>query len=42
MSEPPPEQTSDDMDVGWGERPPEEDDDQRLRNEVPPHHNDRD
>ena len=30
MSEPLPEQTSDDTDVGWGERPSDEDDDQRL------------
>jgi len=39
--EPLPEQTSDDTDIGWGERPPA-DDDQRLLDERPPHHIDRD
>jgi len=42
MSESLPEQTSDDTDVGWGEVPSNEDDDRRLRDEVPPHHNDHD
>ena len=37
-----PEQTSDDTDVGWGERTRDEDDDQRLLDERPPHHIDRD
>ena len=36
-----PEQTSDDTDVGWGDEQPE-DELQRLRDEVPPHHIDRD
>jgi hypothetical protein len=31
-----PEQTSDDTDRGWGEHPPE-DDDERLIREKPPH-----
>jgi hypothetical protein len=42
MSEPLPEQTTDDTDVGWSEPPSDEDDDQRLRDDVPPHHSDRD
>lgn len=43
MTEPLPEQTSDDMDVGWGDRPcPDDDDIERLRDELPPHHVDRD
>ena len=29
--------TSDEQDTGWGERP-EQDDDERLLREVPPHH----
>jgi hypothetical protein len=43
MSESPPEPaalpdtTSDESDVGWGERPPYDDDD-RLLDERPPHH----
>jgi len=41
VSESPPEQTSDDTDVGWGELP-SDDDDRRLRDEVPPHHSDHD
>ena len=40
--EPLPDQTSDDTDVGWGERPSEADDDQRLLDDRPPHHVDRD
>ena len=42
MSEPVPEQTTDDTDVGWGERPSEEDPDdlRRFRDERPPHHGD--
>jgi hypothetical protein len=31
-----PEQTSDDTDRGWGEEP-EEDDDERLKKDKPPH-----
>lgn len=42
MSESLPEQTSDDTDVGWGEPSPPADDDERLREELPPHHVDRD
>lgn len=45
MSEPtghetevPPEQTSDDSDQGWGERPDEADDDERIAREKPPHY----
>jgi hypothetical protein len=41
MSESLPEQTADDTDVGWGELPVDDDDDRRLRDEVPPHHDDR-
>ena len=41
MSESLPEQTSDDTDIGWGDAPPA-DDDERLREELPPHHLDRD
>jgi hypothetical protein len=44
MSEPagheaevPPEQSTDDTDVGWGERP-DEDDDERIAREKPPHY----
>ena len=40
--DPLPEQTSDDTDFGWGERPADSDDDQRLLDERPPHHVDRD
>ena len=40
--DPLPDQTSDDTDVGWGERTPDDDDDQRLLDERPPHHMDRD
>jgi hypothetical protein len=32
-----PEQSADDTDLGWGERPDEADDDERLRREKPPH-----
>jgi len=42
MSESLPEQTGDDTDLGWGEVPADDDDDRRLRDEVPPHHDDRD
>jgi hypothetical protein len=35
-----PDQTTDDTDSGWGEQP--DDDDKRLRDDVPPHHLDRD
>jgi len=41
MTESLPEQTSDDTDVGWGDAP-EDDADERLRDELPPHHVDRD
>lgn len=34
-----PEQTSDDRDAAWGERP-DVDDDERYLREVPPHHGD--
>lgn len=37
MSELLPEQTADDTDAGWGE-PPQDDDEQRFRDEKPPHH----
>ena len=38
-----PDQTSDDTDIGWGDDPREaEDDVQRLRDERPPHHTERD
>ena len=44
MSEPsspegegPPEQSTDDTDVGWGEAP-DEDDDERIAREKPPHY----
>ena len=33
-----PEQSTDDTDSGWGERPHESDDDERLTREVPPHY----
>lgn len=32
-----PEQTSDDTDHGWGERPEEDDHDRWLREQRPPH-----
>jgi hypothetical protein len=32
-----PDVTSDEQDVGWGDRP-EPDDDERLLRDVPPHH----
>jgi hypothetical protein len=32
-----PDVTSDEQDIGWGDRP-EPDDDERLLREVPPHH----
>ena len=32
-----PDQTSDDTDRGWGEHPDDEDDDERLIREKPPH-----
>lgn len=32
-----PEQTSDDTDRGWGEHPAEDADDERLRQDKPPH-----
>jgi hypothetical protein len=32
-----PEQTSDDTDRGWSERPDDESDDERLIREKPPH-----
>lgn len=32
-----PEQTADDTDRGWGEHPGDEDDDERLIREKPPH-----
>jgi len=35
-----PDQTGDDTDSGWGEPEPD-DNDQRLRDDVPPHHLDR-
>ena len=35
-----PDQTADDTDAGWGERPADED--ERLLDDVPPHHVDRD
>ena len=45
MSEPsgtegedPPEQSTDDTDLGWGERPDEADDDERIAREKPPHY----
>jgi hypothetical protein len=45
MSEPtgheadvPPEQTADDTDQGWGERRDEDDDDERIAREKPPHY----
>ncbi|MEP7055804.1 MAG: hypothetical protein ABI912_11200 [Actinomycetota bacterium] len=42
MSEPTvPDRADDDSDVGWGESPPDEEDD-RLSEERPPHHEDRD
>jgi hypothetical protein len=46
-----PDQTGDDTDVGWGDdrdrirdegRNPDGDDDARLRDDLPPHHVDRD
>lgn len=43
MSEPPvPDRADDDTDVGWGDPPSSDDDDDgRLRDERPPHHEDR-
>jgi hypothetical protein len=46
MTQPPdrpvlPQQTEDDTELGWSE-PGEGDDEQRLRDELPPHHVDRD
>ncbi|MDQ1710024.1 MAG: hypothetical protein QOG49_1409 [Frankiaceae bacterium] len=43
MSEPTGDkQLTDDSDVGWGERPTaDEDDDARLLEDRPPHHDDR-
>ena len=45
MSEPsspeaegPPEQSTDDTDVGWGERLDEAEDDERIAREKPPHY----
>jgi hypothetical protein len=32
-----PEQSTDDTDIGWGERP-DEDDDERIASEKPPHY----
>jgi hypothetical protein len=42
VSEPLPEQTSDDTDRGWGDRPPETDPDDldRFLADRPPHHGD--
>jgi hypothetical protein len=40
--DPLPDQTCDETDVGWGERSADTDDDQRLLDERPPHHVDRD
>lgn len=42
MSEALPEQTGDDTDAGWGERPGEDDPDDldRFLRDVPPHHGD--
>lgn len=42
--EPLPSQTSDDTDVGWGDGPRDDDEDdvRRLLEERPPHHVDRD
>lgn len=37
-AEGPPEQSTDDTDVGWGERPDEDDDDERIAREKPPHY----
>jgi hypothetical protein len=37
MTRPKPEQTRDDTDVGWGERPDEDAQDQWLRDQRPPH-----
>ena len=34
----PPEQSEDDTDRGWGERPDEADDDERIAREKPPHY----
>ncbi len=39
MTEPTlPDQTADDTDAGWGESPTTQDDDERLLDERPPHH----
>jgi hypothetical protein len=35
---PPLEQSEDDTDRGWGERPDEADDDERIAREKPPHY----
>ncbi len=37
LTESPPEQTTDDIDAGWGEQI-ETDDDRRFLDERPPHH----
>jgi hypothetical protein len=34
----PPDQSEDDTDRGWGERPDEDDDDERIAREKPPHY----
>ena len=33
-----PDRSDDDRDEGWGDRPREDDDDQRFHDERPPHH----
>ena len=38
QAEGPPEQSTDDTDIGWGERPDEADDDERIVREKPPHY----
>ncbi|MDT7782317.1 MAG: hypothetical protein QOF58_736 [Pseudonocardiales bacterium] len=37
-ADPPLEQSEDDTDRGWGERPDEADDDERISREKPPHY----
>jgi hypothetical protein len=38
-----PDRSTDETDVGWGDRSDDDtDDDRRLREDVPPHHVDRD
>jgi hypothetical protein len=37
-----PDQTTDDTDDGWGDRVVDDDNDERLLDELPPHHVDRD